>query len=103
MLIKNIKKIYKNSKGQYHRDDGPAIEYKNGDKEWFKEDKRHRIGGPALERVNGIKVWFEDGRYHRLDGPAIEWEWESKNWYILDRPLKEKDFNSWMNRIKKFI
>jgi hypothetical protein len=25
---------YKNEQGQYHREDGPAIEYSNGDKYW---------------------------------------------------------------------
>ena len=31
-----------NSKGQYHRIDGPAIEYINGSKEWWMNGIRHR-------------------------------------------------------------
>jgi len=59
-------KIYKNSKGKYHRLDGPAIEYSNGDKVWYKEDKYHRLDGPAMEYTN-VKEWYKEGKYHRLD------------------------------------
>ena len=26
--------------GQYHREDGPAVEYANGDKEWYLNDEK---------------------------------------------------------------
>jgi len=73
-------KIYRNSKGEIHKLDGPAIEWKNGDKYWYKEGKMHRLDGPAREYANG-----------------------SKYWYILDSDLEEKEFNSWMNRIQRYI
>jgi len=73
-------KTYTNSKGQYHRIDGPAIEY-----------------------VDGSKYWYKDGLYHRTDGPAWEYTNGKKYWNILDKHLKEKDFNSWINRIQIFI
>jgi len=73
-------KIYKNSQEIYHRENGLVIEYLNGTKYWFKED-----------------------RFHRLDGPAIEWVDGDKSWYILEKSLKEKEFNSWVLRIQKFI
>jgi len=28
-------KVYKNLKGEYHKTDGPAIEWEYGDKSWF--------------------------------------------------------------------
>jgi len=43
------------------------------------------------------------GYCHREDGPAIEYSDISKSWYILYKKLEEKDFNSWINRIKKCI
>jgi len=43
-------KIYTNSKGKIHREDCPAIELANGDKEWYVNGKKHRENGPALER-----------------------------------------------------
>jgi len=100
-------KEYKNSKGQYHRLDGPALKYTNGDKWWYKEDKLHRLYGPAIECTDGIKEWYKEwykeGKCHRVNGPAIEYTNGEKYWWILDKDLKEKDFNSWISRIKKFI
>ena len=45
-----------------HRRDGPAIEYKNGDKEWYINGKRHRKDGPAIECADGRKEWWINGR-----------------------------------------
>ena len=44
--------------GQYHRVDGPAIEYTNGTKLWYLNDNRHRVDGPAIEYANGDKQWW---------------------------------------------
>jgi len=73
-------KEYKNSKGEYHKLDGPAIESSNRNKYWYKEGKRHRIDGPADEYTNGDKYWW-----------------------VLNQYLEEKEFNSWIIRILKFV
>ena len=39
---------YYSFNGNYHRDDGPAVEYANGSKAWWIHGKRHRIHGPAV-------------------------------------------------------
>lgn len=31
-----------------HRTDGPAVEWSNGDKEWWQHGLRHRVDGPAI-------------------------------------------------------
>lgn len=55
-----------------HRDnDLPAVELKNGLKEWYIDGKRHRLGGPASLALDGAMWWWEDGKPHRIDGPAI--------------------------------
>jgi hypothetical protein len=46
----------------YHRIDGPAIEWADGDKEWYVDDKLHRLDGPAIEYANGDKYWYVDGK-----------------------------------------
>jgi hypothetical protein len=61
-----------NTQGQLHRLDGPAVEYPNGDREWYQKGKLHRLGGPAAEYANGDRVWYVDDKLHRVDGPAIE-------------------------------
>ena len=65
-------KYWKLPNGQYHREDGPAIEYANGTKFWYRNDQRHREDGPAIERANGNKCWYINDELHRIDGPAIE-------------------------------
>ena len=44
--------------GDYHREDGPAIEDSDGSKWWFLNGERHREDGPAVECVDGTKRWF---------------------------------------------
>lgn len=55
-----------------HREDGPACEYANGYKEWYRNGLRHREDGPACEWEDGSYEWFYNGKLHRLDGPAIK-------------------------------
>ena len=56
--------------GVYHREDGPAIITPDA-KEWWYRGIRHRIVGPAIEYTNGDREWFVDGKRHRLSGPAV--------------------------------
>jgi hypothetical protein len=37
-----------------HRDDGPAVIYADGDKEWYQYGKRHRLDGPAAIYISPI-------------------------------------------------
>ena len=53
--------------GQYHREDGPAIEWTNGDKEWWCRNKIHREDGPAVEYVNGSGYWYLHGEFYSFD------------------------------------
>jgi hypothetical protein len=48
-------------KGELHRDNGPATEYADGDKEWYRNGRRHRDDGPAIECANGYKSWYQNG------------------------------------------
>ena len=53
---------YYNDEGQKHREDGPAVEYSNGHKEWWMNDQLHREDGPAIEYSNGYKCWYLNGK-----------------------------------------
>jgi hypothetical protein len=58
--------------GKLHREDGPAIELANGDKQWWVNGKLHRDDGPAFECLRtGYKEWWIKGNLHREDGPAV--------------------------------
>jgi hypothetical protein len=45
-----------------HRVDGPAVEYSDGDKEWYLDGKLHRVDGPAIEYSDGDTEWYLDGK-----------------------------------------
>jgi hypothetical protein len=83
-----------------HREDGPAVEYTNGDCEWWVNGKIHRVDGPAIEKANGTREWYLDGKRHRIDGPAIE-RGNTRIWYLNgsiqrvesgESPIEREDF-----------
>ena len=76
--------------GKLHRDDGPAHEWADGTKEWYRDGKHHRDDGPAIEWANGAKAWYRDGKLHRDDGPALEWATGTKEWYRDGKLLRSK-------------
>ena len=59
-------KRYYNSDGQYHRLDGPAVQYAPnsygiGAYVWFKNGVRHCTTGPAIRNSIGHLRWWIDG------------------------------------------
>ena len=83
---------YYNSDNQLHRENGPAVEWACGHKEWWQNGQRHRTDGPAIEWWDGDKSWWQNGQRHRTDGPAIERNNGSMEWYINDKKLTEAEF-----------
>ena len=75
-----------------HRENGPAIEYSNGDRVWYQVGLLHRIDGPAIECVCGRKEWWQNGQLHRTDGPAVVFENGDNHWYINGKKLTEAEF-----------
>ena len=57
-IYNNGIKKWKNYKCQLHREGGPAIEYSDGSKVWYRNGQRHREDGPAIEHYNGLKMWY---------------------------------------------
>src|ERR1035437_9596517 len=72
---------WRNSSGQLHREDGPALEWPNGRREWWLNGQRHRKDGPALEGADGRHEWWLNGQRHREDGPACETAFNWRAWY----------------------
>ena len=67
--------------GKYHRTDGPAIVYANGDQYWYQNGKYHHEDGPAIVYANGDQYWYQNSKYHREDGPAIIHVNGDQYWY----------------------
>ena len=96
--------FYYNENNEYHREDGPAIEYTNGDKYWCKNGLFHREDGPAIEYSNGAKEWLRNGKHHREDGPAIEYVDGDKKYLYNDIEYSEiKTDEEWIRFIKLMI
>ncbi len=60
-----------NEYGQYHREDGPAVEWKDGNKWWYINGDCHREDGPAIEYASGKKFWY---LYGMLYNTEEEWK-----------------------------
>lgn len=84
-------KEWRNAAGQYHRLDGPAVEYPNGLKVWLIQGKLHRKDGPAFEHPNGRKEWWRNGKLHRTDGPAVETATGNKEYWLNDKKVTEQE------------
>jgi hypothetical protein len=55
-------KEYLDSDGHLHNDNGPAVIYFNGDKQWYCHGRFHRLDGPAIEYTDGYECWFYHGK-----------------------------------------
>ena len=71
--------------GKRHRLDGPAVEWADGDREWYANGSLHRLDGPAVEQVDGTRAWYVNGSLHRLDGPARTWPNDTQEFWIGGR------------------
>ena len=85
----------------YHREDGPAIEYADGDKSWYINGKLHREDGPAIENASGTKLWYINGKLHREDGPAVILFNGKKEYYFNDEDYPEIETDEdWIKFLK---
>lgn len=82
-----------------HRDDGPAIEWADGDSRWINHGKLHREGGlPAVEYGNAAAAWLDRGTLGRLVShqPANE----RGAWYIHGLKVTEAQAQAWWSKKK---
>ena len=95
-------KKWKLPNGDLYREDGPAVEYRNGNKFWYLNNKRHREDGPAIEFKGSKNQWYLNGKQHREDGPAVEYSNGEKCWYLNNRLYKIQRNNITVERDKNF-
>lgn len=96
--------IYYNSKGERHREDGPAVTlYINGliyTQIYLKHNTFHRLDGPAIVEwgMSGriIEEWYyRHDQLHRNNGPAVIWynidgSIRSKMYYLKDKLITDE-------------
>jgi hypothetical protein len=107
---------YFNGKGELHREDGPAVKDKYGNRYWYFNGLLHREGGPAVMEIvheprlsnfgpkmpSGDKIlkWYRHGLLHREDGPAVIYPDQRSIWFPNGRKHEavervEKGYSSW--------
>ena len=86
--------FWRSAGGQLHRTDGPAIEWADGDREWWVDGQLHREDGPAIEYANGTREWWVHGQRHRIEGPAVERADGGKEWWANGVHLTEDQFRT---------
>lgn len=91
VVVSNVRTCWYNEEDKFHRENGPAIEYANGEKQWWINGKFHREDGPAIEYPDGSKYWYKNDKLHREDGPAIEYPCGRKFWYLNNKELTEAE------------
>ncbi len=100
--------FYRLSNGDFHREDGPAVEWPNGEVEYWINGKEYElgIGGRLVKKKkeireekqkkptlrvsgDGSKYWYINGKLHREDGPAAEWSDGTKEWWFNGKLHRE--------------
>jgi len=87
---------YKWKTGELHREDGPAVEWADGNKQWYLNNECHRIDGPACEWSDGSKIWYVNGKLHREDGPACEYINGKREWWLHGELFSKEE---WKKRV----
>lgn len=63
--------------------------YLDGANHWTNEEGRlHREDGPAIEYLNGDWSWLFNGKWHRISGPS-EWIGRKYGWWVNDENITD--------------
>ena len=89
-ILKNGAIEYRNEDGEFHREDGPAIIFRDIYIAWYKNGKLHREDGPAEIELNGAKVWYSEGKIHKEDGPAVIYPNNGEKYWFINGEQYDK-------------
>ena len=84
--------VYRNKRGQFHREDGPAVIYPDGEQHWYIHGQLHREDGPAIIFADGSRFWYINGKCHREDGPAVIYTSGQQYWCLNDVIYTELEY-----------
>ena len=79
-INETLAESWHDSKGDFHRLNGPAITFHDGDTRWYKHGFLHRLDGPArIWPEQGIEHWYKDGDlYEPTAHEIIAWKMKKK-------------------------
>lgn len=79
-----------NKEGYLHREgDLPAKEWKDGAKSWWKKGLRHREDGHAIEYADGNKEYWLNNQYYSKE------EWEAEVAKLKAPKIPQEVLNAW--------
>ena len=84
---------WRNSKGKFHRVNGPASKWVNDSERWYINDIDHNLNGPSAKFSVRHFKWYLNGRPHRIDGPACIRINEFDSWFINGSHYSETEYN----------
>jgi hypothetical protein len=90
---------YRNADDELHNENGPAVIYADGDKEYYINGQLHNENGPAMVGLDGSKYHYINGYFHNPHGPAIVHTDGSKEYYKNGNMLSEAEFNTWQAQL----
>jgi hypothetical protein len=89
---------YRNNFGLLHREDGPAIEYSDGDYEYYINGKLHNAFGPARKMKNCEKTYFEYYFYGKQYSDLEDFYKKQYKGIKLKQKMRELKFNKMLNK-----
>lgn len=87
LIIEDYKEV---QEGKYTKFIHPFVTY------WYYQDKLHRENGPAIEWSDGNQSWYKNGILHREDGPANISSIHGTRWYIEGVQYTEEEFSQYL-------
>ena len=93
--------MYFDKKLNLHNEGGPAVIYPDNERqEWWVNGQLHREDGPAIDIKNGKKGYFNNGKLDRKDGPAVESDQIQECKFFVDN--KEINANQYFANAKEW-
>ena len=82
-----------------HKALGPGDEgmkvHVDGSFRWYDQSGAlHREDGPAIELKDGTRMWWRNGQLHREDGPAVEGADGRLQWWLENHELSKEEWRT---------
>ena len=94
-ILDRGRKIWELPNGKSRREDGPAVEFDSGTKEWYINGNLHREDGPAIEGNGFVGDGFEDNddtyAFYYLNGEQLTKKQYKKRTIGTSRRIKLKE------------
>jgi hypothetical protein len=69
------------------------VDYQGNIRYYNSKSDLHRLDGPAIEWIDGDKEWWVIGNRHRLNGYAVSWRSVHKFWYLKNKNYSKSCHN----------